>query len=341
MTIFISNISALYLLLGSRDFSGLNVVGCAGQQLRKTRAVPRPGSRPSYKVVERNGLPFGVPNGPLHVNVADASSRSDSRLLISHVMPENARGTYLRVDDCYCVLSPEACFVDLASDLSFPHLVELGYLLCGTYAPESLDQLTRHYGLERLTSTSRIGAYLEKVGGRHGVKAARRALRYIADGSASPMETKIAIQLCLPTTEGGYGFPLPVLNSPVETKHWGLAGEGCMIRKPDLLWPGKGVSIEFDGRAYHSSEERMEADLARRNELESRGIHGFTARSACFRDALSVQAFATQVAAPLGKSLHSMTTNLARKRYELFQELFGRKRWELGSQTRESGFRQN
>ena len=77
------------------------------------------------------------------------------------------------------ILSPEACFVESVSDMSFIRLVELGLELCGTY---SLDWNTRKGFRERtpLTSVRRILCVLDGMDpGLREIRRAKRALAWV------------------------------------------------------------------------------------------------------------------------------------------------------------------
>ena len=73
-----------------------------------------------------------------------------------------------------------------------------------------------------LTTVARLERFLEQptLKGARGRAVARRALRHVAEGSRSPMETAMAMLLCLPPRMGGYGFPLPRLNKAVAMQRY-------------------------------------------------------------------------------------------------------------------------
>ena len=61
-----------------------------------------------------------------------------------------------------------------------------------------------------------VDAFLDSVGKVNGKAKAKRALKYVIDGSLSPMETMVYMLLCLPVMLGGYGLPKPEMNSIIE-----------------------------------------------------------------------------------------------------------------------------
>lgn len=168
------------------------------------------------------------------------------------------------------VVSPELCFVQMCASLSFAEALELGMELCGTYAlrPESLeDKAQRDYAL---INADLLPRRLESWRGLKGIALARRASKYLAGGSASPMETKLYLLLCLPLQYGGYNLGRPELNPELDL----TAEEMEIVRtnnvKPDLLWRKQKLIVEYDGR-YHEEEQQSKHDALRIAILEGKG----------------------------------------------------------------------
>lgn len=113
------------------------------------------------------------------------------------------------------VCSPELCFVLFARGGFDLHLLEIGSELCGTYSL-SYNQTGRYCACKQLTSCKKLGDYLSQMGGRHGIKVARRALGYLQDGSASPFETALYLALTLDSVYGGYGIKNPKLHGTID-----------------------------------------------------------------------------------------------------------------------------
>ena len=325
MTIFIAGISALQLLV-SNGSPQRRVLG-QGKYLSfsPTRKAPRLGNVPDASAVKELGYPDGVCTEKLHVNVASKDDRSQSTQIINHIWNGPDRGTYLQVDDHYCVMAPEAVFAQMAAELSLVHLVELGMLLCGTYAPSSYDLPTR-YNVEPLTTTKKLAAYLNRLERKHGLRNARMAMHYVQDDSASPMESKIATALALPTRYGGYGIPAQ-LNVELELTDRARGRGYHKVRKPDFLWPNQHLSMDYDSREYHDLTQQSEADESRRNELSALGINCIVARSKDFRDQLAFEQLMEQLRSALGKTVASKTKGLPDKRAALYQQLFGSRQW--------------
>ena len=191
--------------------------------LGPARARPLPGERPSKSEVDALDVRrFGVSAAPVHVAVAGANDRSQAKGLTCHVLSEPVRpGAFPRVEEGLYVASPEQAFMDMSVELPLVELVRFGYLLCGTYVFDSGGGGFRRRLHGSPTTVEALRERAEGARGERGVNRATRALRYVANGSASPMETNLAMALCLPRMLGGYGFELPQLNARIEARAQG------------------------------------------------------------------------------------------------------------------------
>ena len=168
------------------------------------------------------------------------------------------------------VVSPELCFVQMCKSLSFVEALELGMELCGTYAlrPNGVEGMAqRDYTLIKPHSLRR---HIESWEGMNGLRTARRAAKYLVEGSASPMETKLFLLLCLPLQYGGYNLGLPELNPELGLTLQEMEIVRRSSVKPDMLWRQKRLIIEYDGR-QHEEERQSNYDAMRKTILEGRG----------------------------------------------------------------------
>ncbi len=97
--------------------------------------------------------------------------------------------------------------------------------LCGTYGipTVALVPTTASSALSPRLPSAR---FIEAAGDMPGTVKARKALRFIASGSASPMETCMVMLLCLPLRLGGYNLPKPQMNREVRPKRRGRLAPG-------------------------------------------------------------------------------------------------------------------
>lgn len=257
---------------------------------------------------------------PLHVLVANDATRRTSDEVVSHVesnmLPPRS---ILDSMNGFSVCSPELCFVQMATLWKLPKLIELGFELCGTYDVSNGS----HRTCAPLTSVEQLAAYIESLETTHGKKKAAKALRYVANGSASPRETILAMQLTLPYRLGGYGLEAPLLNHRIDLgkRERRIAGRNYLVG--DLYWPKAKLDVEYDG-GNHADPERMQKDSMRRNALVSMGITVITVTKWQMEDGGEMNAIAHTIADRLGKRLRYVDPDFTRTNRALRRELLGR-----------------
>jgi len=272
------------------------------------------------------------PDEPLNVLVFDAAKRRVSQsvncTLWGTVVPDDA---FFRLGNAF-VSSPEFLFLQMASRLSVVKLVALGCELCGLYVPlpkgvlrpDTLDQNPTR--ICPLTDAGRLRAFAERAVGAKGRKNALRALRFIVDGSRSPMETRTFMQLCLSPMLGGYGFPLPQMNLEIP-----LDEEGRVIARQqtafgDICWSEKQLDIEYHGDV-HVGSAQMKHDVGRILGIEHMGWKVITVTSSQVLDIDRFDVVAQQAASRLGRQLPSRVAGDTPARRMLHDELDS---WMLG-----------
>ena len=243
---------------------------------------------------------FGA--GPIDLMVPHSSLRCAPREYIYHVwggpLPP---GAFLDLGGGLFLASPELCFVQVGTGLSIAGLVQLGLELCGTY--RLCDGGFRPH-CEPLTTVERLKQFVERAEGLPGRKKARKALQWVVDGSASPMESCMLARLCLPPRLGGYGCPLPSMNALVELSRQQreLAGRGRLYG--DLYWQEYQVIVEYNGQEWHTGRERINSDARRLNALASIGLKPFLVTADIYKDVELFESLALEVRSCLGR--HAM-----------------------------------
>ena len=169
-----------------------------------------------------------------------------------------------------CISTPEACFLQAASELPFLHLVKLGYDLCARYVCVQ-EQPYMQVNRKPLTSVASIRGYLERAGGCKGVKRAKQAIQYVLDNSNSPMETKLCMIMVLPLSMGGYGLKKPELNQGITLKKEAAALLGREVIHVDMKWALERVAVEYDSNYAHLSAEQHSRDKSRITALSMSG----------------------------------------------------------------------
>ncbi|MGI6106112.1 MAG: hypothetical protein ACOYD7_08030 [Raoultibacter sp.] len=211
----------------------------------------------------------GEVNQPFHCLVAEKELRRFNKDVVCHVWTSPLpKGSVYNIGRGVYACSPELCFVQMARNMSLLQLIKLGYELCGLYtvSEEGLFQA------QPLTTVDKLKSFISKAGGVRGTKKASKALQYVRDNSASPMETCLAMLLSLPYRLGGYGFEKLILNHPIQTTELTC---GVLLPKTyicDLFWPDAGLAIEYDSDQYHTKSDQIAHDSIKRTDLGVVGI---------------------------------------------------------------------
>ena len=234
--------------------------------------------------------------------ITSQSGRSKSTRVITHVCSNSATPTITLVKP-WNVLIPDMglLFVQLAQCIPFLALIEIGFELCGSYTllPDESTFVQCTPATNRDHLMRRIGA----LRGMRGRETATRALRFVADNSASPMETKLTMLLCLKRTMGGYGLPFPKLNFPIEPTAIARKAAHKQRYILDLCWLKQKIDVEYDSDSYHASSEGIASDAQRRNALQLMGITVITVTRGQLYNAVSFDRTARIIAASIGARL--------------------------------------
>ena len=264
MTYLLSHRSALEFWSNSQA-----KIALSGKRLRAKKPPTRlPDTRGFCK---ENPLGLSL---PLHVLVGSSNARKVARNLHCHISSEEyPSGSFIEVADGVMVCSPELCFIQMAEELSLAKLVLLGFELCGRYRPGNKEDEARGFRDDLpLTSVAKLKAYLSKAPVIKGKKAASRALQFVVDNSASPMESILTILLTLPYRLGGYGLEMPLLNYPITIPGDTKKRTRKKLYLCDLFWPRQQIAVEYDSDDYHALKTQIAKDAIRRNDLISAGI---------------------------------------------------------------------
>ena len=269
----------------------------------RRRIVTLPGTLPTANQVRSTELVL-----PLHIMLNNPAYRWPSQTLIQHVFSgATPAGCFIGAGNEFEVSSPEFCFLQMASQLSLPRLIELGYEICGTYslpvandpkAPES-----GFYNRQPLTSLKKLSAFVVGMSGFIGHKSAMRALRYILERSASPMETKLAMLLTLPYKLGGFGLPKPELNVRIVPSKTAEKASSKEFYTCDLFWPDHDIAVEYDSDRFHTGSKQIADDSKKRNALAMMGVTVITVTTQQFLNSIDFEKTARVIANRIGKRL--------------------------------------
>ena len=185
-------------------------------------------------------------------------------------LPLPAHSLHHLGDNVYCT-TPVFALVTIAartSDRIF--LLELAWEICGTYRTQKTTPDTA-YQAPAFTSVDEIRSFVERNPSVRGSRKIARLLRYVADGSASPRETKCALLFGLPRKNGGYGLGMPRMNHEVIASPEARAISGRSSFRCDLCWPAAKLDVEYQSREMHGNELSRLRDSRRANALASMG----------------------------------------------------------------------
>lgn len=269
---------------------------------------------------------FRVPDKPIDVLLFNAGDRRWSKQVSCYVWSTFVpKGAFYRVGSMY-VSSPEFTFLQMASKLTLNQLIALGCELCGTYVllpqgnthPSAIDEFPTR--IAPLTNVESLRKFAEKATKAHGRAKALRALRYVVEGSHSPMETMVYMLLCLPPKLGGYGIPKPDMNAkiPLDEEGQAIARRGSCYG--DLCWPEALLDVEYHGEV-HVGASQMKSDVGRELGIEHMGWRVITITSAQVLDADRFEVVAREVAACLKKRLYPQVLGATGERSSLRGEL--------------------
>ena len=268
MAICLSHISALQALRETRS------KGCRPKEARKR--IPKSTSiREVEALITKAGFLRPLPpEGKVPILVSSQSSRSKSTKTVTHVCANNAVAT-IALAKPRGIFIPNLgfLFVQLAQCAPFLTLIEIGYELCGSYT--ILPDESTFIQCEPAANRNHLAKETRALRGMRGREIAMRALQFVADNSASPMETKLTMFLCLKRTMGGYGLPFPKLNFPIEPTSAARKAAHKQRYVLDLYWPKRKIDVEYDSDREHSDASRALRDVHRRNIFLSYGVKTF------------------------------------------------------------------
>ena len=182
---------------------------------------------------------------------------------------------------------------------------------------------TASYRAPKITSAAELGRVVAEVGQSQGTARARHVCGLMLDGSASPMETALALMLTLPVDFGGFGLEKPLLNHPVDVSPFvGMLSDRDSVT-PDFLWPGQGVALEYDSEVFHVrlGEGQLNRDATRFNILTATGRRVFRVTPKMVRSLPGLSLLARQVARALDVELPETTPLQELRRRKLFMQL--------------------
>ena len=229
------------------------------------------------------------------------------------------KGSFLRVRGQVYAVCPELLFVQLAARLSTVELLEVGYELCGTYR---MVNGTPVYWQDPLTSVSKLRSYAQRAKGMRGRAKAEQATRWLADNSASPAETALAIMFKLPLRLGGCALPDFQLNRELALNAAAAHIFGRDYLRPDFFFLHGKHPSEYDSARYHDAGEQAEFDERRRNAYNAMGMSVTVFRPRHLVNADLFDDMVASIRRNTGTRLQAPPANYDQAHRDLFYEVF-------------------
>lgn len=305
--------------------SELEMVRCDMQSLGYCASASRDLKRIPYESL-------GVLPPSEHFPLFILTGSTQSRRVVKNVRQRTCtlafpRRSFFRVNDIVYVPCPELLFVLMSRYLSLSGLMLLGMELCGHYrlvgsSPRRpLEGVETLYDQRPLTTVDRLTRFVTLMDNSSGIKDARRALKYIADGAASPMESILYLLLCLPRSLGGYGISTPVLNAkrPVTKSAGSLTFSKHLI--PDLYWPQQRLDVEYDSEEFHSSPDRLAAGARRTLALRAMHVEVVSITYDIISDSTAFNTTARMIVRRLGMRNYKASPTVEKRRTALRSSL--------------------
>lgn len=237
---------------------------------------------------------------PIHHLINNANRPHASKTKHAHssstLIP---RASLYRLANGLFVAAPPLAFMQECTRRNRIEQLRLGWELCGSYQGTSCH-LPSAYDIKPLCSIESIKKYARRCSHLLGSRSARSSSRYIANSSASPRETQLALLLGLPKSYGGAGLGMPQMNFKIKTtpKAKTLCGKGSL--RCDLFWKQQNIDVEYQSDECHKGEEQRINDSRRINALMSMGITVLCITNAELVDFSAFEAFAASLRKCLG-----------------------------------------
>ena len=296
-----------------------------GVLLEEARSVYGVGSR---TLAERVRVALGDCgcDGPLDVVLPPGGVRHSCPLIRDHRWngPPVDEGLF-KIDEQIYVYRMPAVLVQLACTWDEIDIATVAMEMLGTYGLS--DQLEQGWSVDLapLVAYGELTSYIRAAEalGIRGAKRAGEALKLAVPGSNSPRETALALYLSYPRRRGGAELRGYVMNKTIELsgEQAQIAGQGRV--KPDFLWEGKRVTVEYDSDLSHLNSLQKTKDERRRSALESVGYKSLVVTNGIAADEAALSALTTQLERWLGYRRKSLSERQAMLRSTLVRRLFG------------------
>lgn len=258
---------------------------------------------------------------PVHVLVCTSNYRSGALCVPHRCARDLPRSSFARLSDGVSCSKAELSFVQEAARMrSEVSLLELGWELCGSFQTGRTGAASA-YDVEPLTSVRALRAFVARNPSLGGAKKVARILPYLADGSASARETKLALVLGLGMARGGGGLGIPRMSFEVAASSAARAISGRRSFRCDLCWPEAKLDVEYQSKEHHSDEDSRIRDSRRANALAAMGWTVVGVTNDELDSLVAVDAIAEAIRRRLGKRLRVRVSDYHARKLRLRRQL--------------------
>ena len=231
-----------------------------------------------------------------------------------HLWQTVPEGAFAPAGEKSFVSSPEFCFLQMASVLSLPELVMLGMELCSGYCLDPSEDEGLGKRNVPLTSREKLAGFLARASGLRGYRQAQKALAFVLNHAASPMETAVVMLLHLPYRYGGYGLPAPTLNLAIPLKGQARKLYGAAECYGDICWEKPPLDLEYLGVEAHVGSAKMIADRSRTLAIAEMGFEVIEITKEQVFDLEAFDIIARRIAKTLGHRLRKENRGITPER---------------------------
>lgn len=196
--------------------------------------------------------------------------------------------------------------------------------LCGLYTTNS----NAHSGFisvnRPLVTVQKINNFLTKTHNHklNGIKKASYINKWLANYSASPVESKLFFVLCGPRKLGCYQIKKMNLNKKINLSYKARIIGGQQFIKPDLSIPKCKIALEYDSKQFHSDYVQIQKDKRRIDALLHDGWKVTTIVYSQLVNRQIMDQIAKDIMRHSGQDLRVRHNNFYTKQKALFYYLF-------------------
>ena len=236
-------------------------------------------------------------------------------------------GLFLEAAPGVIVPSPELCFIQCCTELSFPAALALGLELCGTFSMSEAfgdgqtNNVTFRYRECEASMTARsLTRLLTRLKYMKGLRTARVVAQYLLDGARSPMEAIVAGVFHPPFSRGGFGIKGILLNHRIPFDRAAIDASNMSYAVCDAYIPGAKATLEYNGGDHDNPSTRIH-DERRSLGLSTLGISTLPLNQETLKDIDALEAVASIIYKRAGKRYRDRSKNSAVRRIELLNGL--------------------